>query len=140
MHRRELVETLDQALVAQIAHHQRLGCLAEGHQRDHLAAVEVEGKRVLARDMNLASQSFVVDHLHRGGGPSHGAGERQHRRIGGSAERNLENRGRMRKIGHGAWRNTGSSSDSNRGRRWRPSRRGAARGYDSGHHHMELTQ
>ena len=54
LHRRDLVDRLDQPLVAQVADRERLGRMAERHQRDDLALVDVKRERMLAGDRQWA--------------------------------------------------------------------------------------
>ena len=55
----DVVDRIDQALVAQVAEHQQLGRRAQGHQRDQLALVDEHGERPLGgnRDLPLAPNS-----------------------------------------------------------------------------------
>ena len=53
----------DQPLVAQVADGERLGRLAEGHQRDDLALVDVERERMFAGDGGGHRFAALVDRL-----------------------------------------------------------------------------
>ena len=52
----DVVDRIDQALVAQVAEHQQLGRRAQGHQRDQLALVDEHGERPLGRNRDLRAR------------------------------------------------------------------------------------
>ncbi len=74
MHRFQVLATLQQPLVAQIAHHQCLGIRPEGHQRDDLAFVEIEGQRPLGGDRLTTRIAILVEDLDLQGGRQAGTG------------------------------------------------------------------
>ena len=61
----DVIEILDQTLVAQIAQREQLGLAAQGHQRDDLAVVDLDGERELAGDLQIADLAVLVKRLHR---------------------------------------------------------------------------
>ena len=63
LHRGDFIDGFRQALVAQITDRERLGRLAEGHQRDDFALVHVERERMLARDRRRHGFAALVDRL-----------------------------------------------------------------------------
>ena len=61
LHRDDVLDAVDEPLVAQIADGERLGRRAQRHQRDELVLVDVERQRMLARDRRVARRAGLVD-------------------------------------------------------------------------------
>ncbi|OMP13900.1 hypothetical protein COLO4_00687 [Corchorus olitorius] len=59
----DVFDAADQALVTQIAQHERFGGTAQRHQRDEFALVEVDGERALAGNVDMASAAQLVEHF-----------------------------------------------------------------------------
>ena len=57
LHGDDVLDALDEPLVAQVADRERLGRRAERHQRHDLALVDVERQRMLAGDRRVARRA-----------------------------------------------------------------------------------
>ena len=68
LHRGDVRNRRHQPLVAQVAEHQRLRRLAEGHQGDEFAFVQVDRERMFARDRRADRFAAFVDRLDLEGG------------------------------------------------------------------------
>ena len=64
LHRDDVLDPLEQPLVAQVTYRERLGRRAERHDGEQLVLVDIERQRVLAGDRGLARRSVLVDGAH----------------------------------------------------------------------------
>ena len=80
LHRNDFINRFEQALVAQIADHQRLGCCAQGHDGEDFALVDIDRQRMLAGDGRGFDLAAFIDGIDgEGRGP---CGVRQCRAVG----------------------------------------------------------
>jgi len=75
LHRDDVLDAFEQALVAQVPDRERLGRGAKRHDGENLLLVDVERERMLAGDRRLARLAVLVDGAHAEGRRPGGVGE-----------------------------------------------------------------
>ena len=65
LHRDDVLDPLDQPLIAQVSERERFGRGTERHQRQQLLLVDVERQRMLAGDRRIARRACLIHCMHR---------------------------------------------------------------------------